>query len=41
MDEAMNNLKEGMKGTMAYYTSVVIKETPIMDVYPYTTEIKS
>lgn len=38
MDNAMNNLKEGMKGTMADYISVVIKETKIMDIYPYAVE---
>lgn len=40
MDGAMKNLKEGMKGTMADYTSVVIKETAIMDVFPYESETK-
>lgn len=38
MDDAMKNLKECMKGTMADYTSVVIKETKIMDVFPYAVE---
>ena len=40
MDDAMKNLKDGMKGTMADYVSVVIKETAIMDVYPYSPDIK-
>ena len=35
MDDAMKNLKDGMRGTMADYVSVVIKETSIIDVYPY------
>ena len=33
--EAMTNLDEGMKGTMADYSSVLIKETDIMDIYKY------
>jgi len=31
----MKKLDEGMKGTMADYNAVCIKETAIMDVYPY------
>ena len=34
--DAMKKLDEGMKGTMADYQGVAIKETAIMDVYPYT-----
>ena len=33
--DAMKKLDEGMKGTMADYQSVSLKETAIMDVYPY------
>ena len=33
--EAMSNLDEGMKGTMADYSSVLIKETDILDIYKY------
>lgn len=33
--DAMKKLDEGMKGTMADYNAVNIKETAIMDVYPY------
>ena len=33
--EAMTNLDEGMKGTMADYSSVLIKETDIIDIYKY------
>lgn len=33
--DAMRKLDEGMKGTMADYNAVCIKETAIMDVYPY------
>lgn len=36
--DAMNKLDEGMKGTMADYNSVCIKETAIMDVYPYKSK---
>ena len=36
--EAVKNLNEGMKGTLADYTIASINETPIMDVYPFTTE---
>ena len=36
--DAMKKLDEGMKGTMADYNAVCIKETAIMDVYPYETE---
>lgn len=35
MRDAMKKLDEGMKGTMADYQSIVLKETAIMDVYPY------
>lgn len=33
--DAMKKLDEGMKGTMADYQSISLKETAIMDVYPY------
>ena len=33
--EATSNLDEGMKGTMSDYSSVLIKETDIMDIYKY------
>lgn len=33
--DAMKKLDEGMKGTMAEYSSILLKETAIMDVYPY------
>lgn len=36
--DAMKKLDEGMKGTMADYQSIALKETPIMDVYPYSAE---
>lgn len=35
---ALQNLIEGMKGTMADYQIASITETAIMDVYPYATE---
>lgn len=33
--DAMKKLDEGMKGTMADYHSVSLKETAIVDVFPY------
>lgn len=36
--DAMKKLDEGMKGTMADYNAVCIKETAIIDVYPYEEE---
>lgn len=36
--DAMKKLDEGMKGTMADYNAVCLKETTIMDVYPYEAE---
>ena len=35
MHDAMKKLDEGMKGTMADYQSILLKETKIMDVFPY------
>lgn len=32
---AMNRVDEGMKGTMADYKSMMLKETAIVDIYPY------
>ena len=36
--EAVKNLDEGMKGTMADYAIVSVAETAIMDVYPYAAK---
>lgn len=36
--DAVKKLDEGMKGTMADYQIGAVSETPIMDVYPYTSE---
>lgn len=36
--DAVKKLDEGMKGTMADYQIGLVAETPIMDVYPYTSE---
>lgn len=36
--DAMAKLTEGMKNTMADYNAVCIKETAIMDVYPYESK---
>ncbi len=33
--DAVKKLDEGMKGTMADYSSVLIKETDIIDIYKY------
>ena len=38
--DAMKKLDEGMKGTMADYSSILLKETAIVDVYPYHSEEK-
>ena len=38
--DAMKKLDEGMKGTMADYSSILLKETAIVDVYPYHVEDK-
>ena len=35
INHARTSFIEGMKGTMADYEIVSIKETPIMDVFPY------
>jgi len=36
--EAVKNLDEGMKGTMADYVILSVAETAIMDLYPYASE---
>ena len=38
LHDAMKKLDEGMKGTMTDYNAVCIKETAIMDVYPYNSK---
>lgn len=38
--DAIKKLDEGMKGTMADYSSILLKETAIVDVYPYHSEEK-
>lgn len=40
MSSAYTNLVNGMKGTMADYQSIVLKETTLMDVFPYDSESK-
>lgn len=37
LDRAKQNLDEGVKGKMADYQVPSVTETPIMDVYPYTS----
>lgn len=39
--DAMEKLDEGMKGTLADYQGVAIKETALVDVYPYTADDES
>ena len=36
----MKKLDERMKGTIADYSSISLKETAIVDVYPYHVEDK-
>lgn len=36
--DAMKKVDDGMKGTMADYQSIELKETAIMDVYPYLSK---
>ena len=38
LQKALENLLEGMKGTMADFEIAAINETPIMDIYPYAAE---
>lgn len=38
MDDALKKLHDGMKGTLADYQSVQLKETAIMDVFVYETD---
>ena len=35
LEEALENFKKGMKGTMADYVIIEVSETPLMDVFPY------
>ena len=39
--DAVKKLDEGMKGTLADYVIGSVAETAIMDVYPYTADVKS
>lgn len=41
IEEAIDVLKEGMKGTMADYVIASVTETMIMDVFPFSTENKN
>jgi hypothetical protein len=36
--DAVKKLDEGMKGTMADYIISMVSETPLMDIYPYSTD---
>ena len=38
LPQALENLIEGMKGTMADYEIASITETAIMDIYPYAVD---
>lgn len=40
LEEAMKVLSKGMEGTLSDYNSVSIRETKIMDVFPYSEEEK-
>ena len=40
LQEAKDKVVEHMKGTMADYTIEMVKETDIMDVYPYSSKEK-
>lgn len=37
-EEACNNFKAAMSGTMMDYVIIEVSETPLMDVYPYEAE---
>lgn len=39
VEAPITQVDEGMKGTMADYNAVCIKETPIMDVFPYKSTL--
>jgi len=41
LEYAMQGLSDGMKGTLADYNSVSIKETKIIDIFPYHAEKQS
>lgn len=38
IQEALDRLNEGMKGTMSDYEVAMITDTPIIDVFPYASE---
>lgn len=40
IDEALTELKKGMAGTLADYSVATLAETPIMDVFPYSSTEK-
>ncbi|MGI6219044.1 MAG: DUF4494 domain-containing protein [Bacteroidaceae bacterium] len=40
LHEAVKNLDEGMKGTMADYVIAAVQETALMDVFPFSGEGK-
>lgn len=35
VEKALENFKQGMKGTMMDYVIIEVSETPLMDVFPY------
>jgi len=35
VEEALENFKQGMKGSMLDYVIIEVSETPLMDVFPY------
>lgn len=40
IDQAQEVIKKGMEGTLAAYVIAEVKETPIMDVFPYKEQHK-
>ena len=40
IEDAIAILKEGMKGTMSDYTIASVTESPIMDIFPFSTDEK-
>lgn len=38
LQDAVDNFKEGMKGSMADYVIAAVSETNILDVFPYTSK---
>ena len=39
--DAIAVLEDGMKGTLADYTIAAVNETSLMDVFPYSADLKT